>query len=40
LEAEIRCKSTGFPAEVIAGQAFLEIALIAQTVSRETRARR
>ena len=40
LEAEIRCKSTGFPAEVIAGQAYLEIAMIAQAVSRETRARR
>ncbi len=40
LEAEIRCKSTGFPAEIIAGQAYLEIALIAQTVSRETRGRR
>ena len=40
LEAEIKCKSTGFPADIIAGQSFLEIALIAQAVSRETRARR
>jgi len=40
LDAEIRCKSTGFPADVIAGQTYLEIALIAQTVSREPRGRR
>lgn len=40
LDAEIRCKSTGFPAEIIAGQAYLEIAMISQAVSRETRTRR
>ncbi|MBM3597367.1 MAG: DNA polymerase III subunit delta [Alphaproteobacteria bacterium] len=40
VEAELRCKSTGLPADAVCGQALAEIALTARALARRSGARR